>query len=72
MNLPIVRVVEASGFSILYDIAEHRHALDVVGYEHLLELGLGVLERSLGDDKRAISGERNPICVDISLALIFV
>ena len=55
MNLAVVSVVETSSFTILYDIAQHRHALDVVGDEHLLELSLRLLEGSLGNDERPIS-----------------
>lgn len=71
MNLAVVGVVETSSFTILYYIAQHRHALDVVGDKHLLELSLRLLEGSLGNDERPISWERNPISVDISLRFIF-
>ena len=54
--------------SFITKIAQHHHALHSVFQYHLLKVVLCVLQRGLCDDESSF-GQRDPVGVDVSLAL---
>ncbi len=68
VDLSIGSVVKASYFSALDDVAQHRHALHLAVYYHLLELRLRVLQRTLSDNELSM-WHGHPVRINIALSI---
>lgn len=70
LNTSVLHIIKAPDLPVLYDVAQHYHAFDLILTEHRFKVLLRLFQGPLGDDYALILGTGYPVSIDITLVMI--